>query len=541
MKKILKYSLMLGAVASMFATSCVKDSVLTGSSISKEQANASPTAMESMTGAISTYAAIANWASSDFHSIYGYPSLCVLREVWGNDVTCADTSRDWYQSEAQNQYQSGEQAHMQMVWLVYTKIIALANDVIRMFPDLSEINESNRGYVGAAYAYRALAWLDMARMYEYKENKYTSNPEIVGLTIPLLDEKMTEESARYNPRLTKEAILVEIYKSLDTALSLLDGFAPADKTLPSKAVAYGLLARAKMWEGKYDEAKIAAQNALSAGSFSPLTEAQWTSTTTGFNSVSSQNSWMLCTRTSSESSVVKTEIINFPSWMSCETIFGYAGPLGTAYRMCDARFYSRIADTDFRKKSWKAPEGSTLDVPYIQATGNSENDYPGPSALPAYAAIKFRPGQGNAKDPLVGAAHDFPMMRMEEMKFIIAECDARLSNDATALVDFIKTYRDKNYSCELTGSALLSELFLQKRIEFWGEGIVYFDYKRCPEILTIQRGYEGTNHIETARFNCEGLAPWFNLCINKYEADDNKALKDTNNPDPSGTVELWYE
>ena len=35
------------------------------------------------------------------------------------------------------------------------------------------------------------------------------------------------------------------------------------------------------------------------------------------------------------------------------------------------------------------------------------------------------------------------------------------------------------------------ELILQKRIEFWGEGIIYWDYKRLE--LSVTRGYSGTN------------------------------------------------
>ena len=31
------------------------------------------------------------------------------------------------------------------------------------------------------------------------------------------------------------------------------------------------------------------------------------------------------------------------------------------------------------------------------------------------------------------------------------------------------------------------ELILQKRIEFWGEGIIYWDYKRLE--LSVTRGY----------------------------------------------------
>ena len=523
----------------MVTTGCIKEVNPTGSSISAEQATASADALKSMSGAIANYAANANWSGSSVHSFYGYPSLCVQREVMSNDLTIADNPYGWYTTEQQNLGLSATSQFVQIPWLMYTKLIALANDVIRMNPDLEAIVDSNKGYVGAAYAYRALAMIDMAQLYEFKANNYTSKDGIEGLTVPYLHENMTVDYAKNNPRLPKADYLAKIYESLDAAVALLDGHTPTtDKTLPDLAVAYGLYARAKLYEGEYALAKEYAEKALAAGSFAPLTEEQWTSVTTGFNDADSQTSWMLCTRTSSESSVVKTGIINFVSFMSNENVYGYGGPGAGAYAMVDAKFYGQIADTDFRKLSWKAPAGHALEgkVKFVPAT----EEYPGSEALPEYGAIKFRPGDANPDDYMTGSATDFPMMRMEEMKFIIAECDARLNNDATALVDIVKT-RNPQYTCTLTGNDLLREVFFQKRVEFWGEGIVFFDYKRCPELLQLNRGYKGTNHPELARFNCDGLAPWFNFPLNGYEAQDNKALTETNNPDPSGSVELWME
>ena len=539
MKNILKYTAIFSVLASVVTTGCIKEVNPTGSSISAEQATASADALKSMSGAIANYAANANWSSSSVHSFYGYPSLCVQREVMSNDLTIADNPYGWYTTEQQNLGLSAISKFVQIPWLMYTKLIALANDVIRMNPDLEAIVDSNKGYVGAAYAYRALAMIDMAQLYEFKANKYTSKDGIEGLTVPYLHENMTVDYAKNNPRLPKADYLAKIYESLDVAVSLLDGHAPTtDKTLPDLAVAYGLYARAKLYEGEYALAKEYAEKALAAGSFAPLTEEQWTSVTTGFNDADSQTSWMLCTRTSSESAVVKTGIINFVSFMANENVYGYGGPGAGAYAMVDAKFYGQIADTDFRKLSWKAPAGHALEgkVKFVPAT----EEYPGSEALPEYGAIKFRPGDGNPDDYMTGSATDFPMMRMEEMKFIIAECDARLNNDATALVDIVKT-RNPQYTCTLTGNDLLREVFFQKRVEFWGEGIVFFDYKRCPELLQLNRGYKGTNHPELARFNCDGLAPWFNFPLNGYEAQDNKALTETNNPDPSGSVELWME
>ena len=537
MKKILKYTAILTALASVVTTGCIKETFPTGSSISAEQATASADAAKSMSAAIANYAANANWSSSS-HQFYGYPSLCVQREAMGNDFTIMDNPYGWYSSEQQNLGFNPTSTSIQIPWLIYTKLIALANDVIRMNPDLDAIVDDNKGYVGAAYAYRALCMIDMAQLYEFKANKYTSKDEVIGLTVPYLHENMDVDYAKNNPRLPKAEYLEKIYESLDAAVLLLDGHAPTtDKTLPDLAVAYGLYARAKLYEGDYAKAKEYAQLALDSGSFSPLTKEQWTSPTTGFNDADSQTSWMLCIRTSNESAVVKTGIINFVSFMSNEQTYGYGGPGAGAFAMVDKRFYNQIPDTDFRKLSWKAPAGHALESQnvFVPAT----DSYPGSSEVPEYGAVKFRPGDGNPDDYLTGSATDFPLMRMEEMKFIIAECDAR-NNDASSLVDIVST-RNPEYTCSLTGDALLKEMFLQKRIEFWGEGIVWFDYKRCPELLQVQRGYAGTNHPEPARFNCDGLAPWFNIPINGYEAQDNKALSETNNPDPSSTVTLWVE
>ena len=538
MKKIFKYTAILSVLASVVTTGCIKETFPTGSSISADQATASADALKSMTAAIHNYAANAEWAGSSVHSFYGLPSIGVHREVMCNDLTIMDNPYGWYSQFQSNQGLSSTSKHIQIFWLIYTKIIALSNDVIRMNPDLDAIVDTNKGYVGAAYAYRALAMLEMAQMHEFKANIYTSKEGIEGLTVPYLHENMTVDYAKNNPRLTKAEAIEKIYELLDKAILLLDGHTPStDKTLPDLAVAYGLYARTKLYEGDYANAKVYAEKALAAGSFSPLTKEQWTSVQNGFNNADSQSSWMLCIRTSSESIVVKRGIVNFTSFMSNENTYGYGGPGAGAYVMVDKQFYNQISNADFRKLSWKAPAGHVLEAEnlFVPAT----DSYPGAEALPEYGALKFRPGEANPDDYLVGSAVDIPLMRMEEMKFIIAECDAR-NGDASSLIDIVKT-RNEGYTCTKTGTDLIKEMFFQKRVEFWGEGIMFFDYKRCPELLTINRGYPGTNHPEFARFNVEGIAPWFNVPINGYEAQDNKALSETNNPDPSNTIQPWVE
>ena len=73
-------------------------------------------------------------------------------------------------------------------------------------------------------------------------------------------------------------------------------------------------------------------------------------------------------------------------------------------------------------------------------------------------------------------------MRVEEMYLILAEAQAMSGNAATGaatLENFVKTYRNPEYQCRATSAeAVQDEVWLQRRIELWGEGLSYFDLMR---------------------------------------------------------------
>lgn len=527
MKNMLKYAWVSGLCLAC-ATGCIEEtepSIVATSDQIAQVASAVEATVNGIYGDMNRYDS--SWAA-DYHFAWGYGSMCMIRELLCNDVSTPATSYDtWYLGWLLNKSIGPEKVYPQYVWNYYTALLYSINTVLEtVTPETA--TAATRPYMGIARAYRAMAWLDMGQMYEFKPNNYTSAPEVEGLTIPYLHEGMTEEEARNNPRLTKEQLLEYIYTDLDLAIEYLDGVSQTSIAMPTVAVAYGLKARAYMWEGEYDKAREAAQNAIDLSGCTPLTEEQWTDISTGFNSASSQNSWMWGTTLNSESNLVRTGILNWTSWMASETTYGYAGGGGT-FRMADALFYSQISDTDFRKLSWKAPSNSSLQVPMIadQSDYTSEN-------IPDLGNVKFRPGQGNPTDYLIASATDFPLMRVEEMYFILAECDAR-NGDSSTLVNFMTSYRDATYTCNKSGDSLINEVLFQKRVELWGEGQIFFDYKRLA--LPIQRSYSGTNHRTDSCFNVtDGLAPWFNFCFVRTESDNNPAL--VNNPDPSDTVPL---
>jgi hypothetical protein len=136
-------------------------------------------------------------------------------------------------------------------------------------------------------------------------------------------------------------------------------------------------------------------------------------------------------------------------------------------------------------------------------------------------------------------------MRVEEMYFIEIEAVLRTEGVEAAqklLTTFMKTYRDKSYDCSYATSelAFLQEMLLQKRIEFWGEGILMYDYKRLNQGIT--RGYNGTNFPAVARFNTEGRSPQWNIVITRSEFQSNTAINQSlNNPDPTSTLVNWAE
>lgn len=83
------------------------------------------------------------------------------------------------------------------------------------------------------------------------------------------------------------------------------------------------------------------------------------------------------------------------------------------------------------------------------------------------------------------------MMRVEEMYLIEAEATAHY--DATTGKSLLQSFmanRDPAYTVPATND-LIDEIIFQKRIEFWGEGVIFYDLKRLN--IGMHNGDTGTN------------------------------------------------
>lgn len=537
MKNISKFIIGIGCLASVSVsmTGCIDETFPTDVA-TDEQLTSSSKATEALLWAmpafLNKYDVLGQGGSAGYD--WGYGSIMHIRDIMTEDMPVVSSNYDHYSAWEGNYYIGPRYMSTQYIWNYFWKYVQTSNNIIMALnPETADATQL--GYLGVGYAFRAHSYLDMAQMFEFLENDGTdavnaSGNNVLNLTVPIVKEDVTEESARNNPRATRQEMFDFILSDLDNAEQYIVYLDRTVKTLPDLSVVYGLKARLYMWVADYPKAQEYARKAIDVSGATPMTKDQWLSTTNGFNDIS-VSSWLWGSQMQSEDDVVKSGILNWTSWSSNEAVFGYAaaGPVN----MINVALYNKIADTDFRKLAWKAPAGSALE---------GQNTYCGSmgASLPDYASLKFRPAQGNGDVSTTGAASAYPLMRVEEMYLIEAEAAAHqnATQGKDLLNSFMQTYRDAKYNCTASSTdAVVNEVVLQKRIELWGEGLTFFDVKRLN--MSVTRGYSGTNFSEERRLNTNGRPAWMNICIVQTEENNNSALIGYENPDPSDVYTPW--
>ena len=126
----------------------------------------------------------------------------------------------------------------------------------------------------------------------------------------------------------------------------------------------------------------------------------------------------------------------------------------------------------------------------------------------------------------VDGSNDWPLMRAEEMILIQAEATAMAGGDGKSILEnFVKTYRDPNYTCAATsGTALQDEVWKQRRIELWGEGFAMADIMRLGKnIVRVKTGVP-TNFPDAYAFNVAADNEWLLMRIPQNETNSNTGI-----------------
>ncbi|WP_373825643.1 RagB/SusD family nutrient uptake outer membrane protein [Bacteroides heparinolyticus] len=551
-------------------SSCIEETFPQSGTATAQQVAESPAAQMGQINAIVNFVNAYNAYGQYYSFDFGYSAFGITRDVMCEDFYVYDAYYDYFSSFGRCRNLSASSMG-NAIYYYYYKFLNNTNNLLRVV-DEATAGETSKRYIGIAKTFRAMIYMDMARFYEYKKTGIAKLDDearengVYGLTVPIVTEQTTETDARNNPRAPFYTMYKFILDDLESAGALLNDYVRPRKNLPDKAVVNGL--KARLWleiatrtekspedlsaikehvsqevtsaADCYAKAARYAREAIDQSGAIPLTEEEWfggKDYTTAFNSIGSA-SWIWGSMLTKDN--LYSDYVNFIGMISPEQNFGVGNYYYWAIRTISSRLFEQIADDDWRKATWIAPKDAG------QLPGKKYRTILPPNYftyLPAYTNLKFKPKEGNVDDYKIGAVVDYPLMRVEEMYFIEAEAIAGsrgVAEGVASLQSFMQTYRYASYTCTAgTMDEFRQALMLQKRIEFWGEGIIYWDYKRLN--LSVTRGYPGTNCPVGFRLNSiEGYcAPWFTLYFSKFESNQNKAI--VLNPDPSAAIPEWEE
>ena len=610
-----KHYIFLLASTVLGFSSCIKETLPT-EFVLDNQIEASPTAIKGLVNSI--YTSMAGYKNDDGGlEMVSYASMRAMLDHSTTQLVCSGANgyntMGAYANGSISATGSNRGLYPSYLYYGYIKNV---NDVIKLV-GTTDLDDNKKSYLGISYAYRALYYMDLVQIMEYKEptdKNYTyAQPEnnLKNLGVPIVTEKTTSDEASNNPRATVDAVYDLILSDLKEAEKYLDGYDRTDKTQPNLAVVYGLYARTysnlasrvntsetyKEEAVYWQKAEEYADKAITTSGATPLTEAQWTDPLNGFNNRNSQNSWMLATSISQGNTAAATEgSFVFSMIFGTETNFSvYGWRVG---RSLDRKWYERLSDNDFRKKSWLSPnffyesKNQKAGEPYLiekdangnlinnkWLTGNNEqslqqsdwsDSYSGASSTKyqyqlnsspslirsrinkgngfqswpwLYVNVKFRPYGGDYRTYAIGAATDYPIMRVEEMHFLKAEAKLHTSGvsaASSALENIVKT-RNTTYAFQAaTAKEFLDEYIFQKGVEFWGEGIGYFDAKRLE--TGIHRAYKGnSNERYQYCINMDGVFVGWTPGWNQAELNANRAIYHYNNPYTAPSTFYYYK
>ncbi len=534
MKKTYKfiYSAAVVAALALTASSCTEsmDTEPQGSTLTKEELERNASSLDGLVkGMYSNMIqaeAITSWVGATRHYDFGYASTMMMMDNAGQDEVSPNTGYNWYRNNLRFNDRTDKSDITYFLWNQQYKNISQANAIISATESSYKDNSAAAAARGKALAMRAFCYLNLAQMYQFT---YKGHED--ALCVPIVKETTTAEQASDNPRATVKDVYDFIMDDLNNAVTLLNGASRSGKADIDQQVAYGLRARTELvmqnWKAAADDAAKAAEG------YTPLSRED--AAQPGFNDISASN-WIWGMDVNETSDIVQTGILNFPSMMSSFTGNGYSPSY--AYRAINSKLWNEIPSTDVRKGWWLDSKFNSpiVNPDYLINTGkqvyvfsstSKDDDHLFALWKVPYLNVKFGAYQnkyGNETN-----ACDVPLMRVEEMILIQAEATA-MSGDVAGgkkiLEDFVRTYRDPDYTCNATtAEGVQDAVWFQRRVELWGEGFSYFDIMRLKKPIDRR----GANYEASVTYNIPAESKIMLWIIPEDEVNNNKALQGKNN------------
>ncbi len=419
------------------------------------------------------------------HDQFGVKALDLSMDLMGEDLV--QTNHHWFGWCYRLDNNQAGYARPSFVWRQFYRIINNVNNILVNIDDASATSAEQRANVKAqSLALRGYSYHNLAEMFQ---QTYAANPSAPGVPI------YTEPTQDGNPRAPLSEVYQRAADDLDEAIALMNANPVGRRHISdiNLNVAHGLRARVALymedWATARDHAAAARQGvALN-------TRTQYTA---GFDSYQAQ-SWLWGLEIDDEQSTIYASLFSHLDM----TVPGYTG-LALGPKVVSARLYDEMQDGDIRKE---------LIGPYTIAAGITMD----------YINLKFNAGRPGGK----GFAADYVMMRPEEMLLIEAEARAELGDNsgAQALLQELWDARFEDAPAVTeTGQALLDAIYLERRIELWGEGFSMRDIRRLQRPLDRT----GSNHQAYANsplyLELPANSPLFIYQIPQSEIDNNDQI-----------------
>ena len=461
--------------------------------------------------------------SSSRHDDAAFPAICLSNDLNSGDVMTIVSDYDWFSTALEYSDRTPNYANPRLRSGLLYKVIYATAEVIGSVPETTT-NPELKAKRGQAKAIRAFAYLNLVPYFQFRYSADT-----LAETVPMMADEKTPIDPLNNPRAPMNVMYDYIITDLTDAIADLEGYERENKGIIDQQVAYGLRARAYLNMEKWAEAAADAEKAVAGYTPYAITEL----TQPGFYEANDHN-WMWAVLI--PSAIAQNYFTTWPSWIGSFSGHGYTSLCGV-YRCINQLLWNKIPDTDVRKHWWLDENKQS---PYLDGLTWTDSKkgitYTGqeiPDAkiadtkepMPAFTNVKFgqRSGIGNVLND-----GDWCLMRAEEMILIQAEATAKagdLAKGKEILENFVKTYRDPNYTCTAASDmAFANEVLLQRRIELWGEGFAQADRLRLGKDIVRFHPNEPTNVPEEYQFNIKRDDPWLLMRFTNAEMNGNSKV-----------------
>lgn len=453
----------------------------------------------------------------------GYPACALGQDMNSADMVNAVSGYDWFSVALEWSDRDPSYANPTLRLGLFYKVIFAANEVINTVPQDTKTPEL-RWSRGQAEAMRAFAYLSLAPYFQFNYADHKSDPSLPRLGVG---------DAFNNPRVSLEELYNEqILPDLLQAVADFkagDGFQRSNKGQVDLKTTYGFLARAYLYMEEWAKAAAYADSALTTlgGSENydgmPYTYEEIQNNPQFCNA--NDHNWIWGLLIPQE--LAGSDYATWPSQLASFSAEGYVAFAGI-YRSINKLLWDKISTTDVRRSWWLDENRYSPYLENMSWDGASGMDLVKlvipdvKKEMTAYSNVKFcgKSGCGSAYND-----GDWCMMRVEEMMLIKAEGLAKSNKEGEGKAVLAKLMAERDPEYKQTCLDFGNEIWLQRRIELWGEGFAMADVMRLKKNVVRVVAGKKTNVPEDYQFNIAYGDPWMLMRFVQGELDNNPACK----------------